>query len=521
MKNFKTILRLLVLVGSTSFLYNCDGPEENGGWPNPYEDKSIAKNVEAYYDATLGYKASTDKVYDVYTEMSMDFGYMAYKMSYNQAFLKSTLGKMVTNGKIRHIKMEKTGLKPGAVTSTPAYVLSAICNTNSYRDEGVKIEDGFEEIIKNDRPALMITDFEQWDGEEDSKDFPLYGKRFKSWLEKPNHTITLYYADFCDAAQDAAGRKVARKNIIQDRHLKKIFFAYFDVDKDKSFSTLCAPDKSKRLAFQYECIDPAPYNLETNYKNLSTSGIGMGLGKQVTKVVQGLGKKKPFEFIYVSKFNWEFIDKTISKNKKKPFLEKLFLDASNDYAVVLNGLDVRVNDVTIDYQEFVKCNYAAELKPKIINDKNGNSVFSDKNNPVVKEAFTASTGELKEKFKFKKKLNYTEWKEIFSINNILFKNSSRKSHLKKINIETKIHPAFTLNKIKQRNGLIRVDIVAKVRSKGSSSFENLVWKSVGRGRKVPEYKNESLKLSVFEGINSVSKKDRIIYSYYIRVQPEK
>jgi hypothetical protein len=488
---------------------------------NPYDDNKLADNVEAYYDATLGYSASTDRVFDVYTEMSIDFGYMAYQMKANQDFANSTFSKMITNGKIQYYKIEKSGVAPGVELSSAQSLFKTVANPTSYKAEGVKIDAGFNKIIQNDRPALMITDFEQWDGDQDySKTGALYGKLFKKWLEKPNHTITLYYAKFCDAPQDDAGRKKAKIPIIKQRNLKKIFFAYFDVDKDKSFSMMCAPDAGKRKGFKSECIDAAPFKVKTKYANLSSSGLGMGLEKQVTKVVQGLKKNKTYEFINVGKYNWEFINKTITTNKSEPFLKNLFLDASNKYAVNLADLDVRVYDVTSDFEQFVKCKYAAGLKPKL-KDKNGKSVLADDNDAITKEVYVAETGKLKDAYVYKKKSSFTTIEEIFALNKLLFKNTMTKSNLKKIKIETKVHSAFSLDKIKQKNGLMRVDIVAKVKTKGSSSFNNLTWRSVGRNKPCPEYDNECLKLSVSDALQGVSTEERVIYTYYIRVLPTK
>jgi hypothetical protein len=503
---------------------SCGGGSSSDPWAalNPYDDAKLADNVEAYYDATLGYAASTDKVFDVYTEMSMDFGYMAYQMNANQDFANSTFSKMITNGKIRHYKIEKSGAAEPVEISSAQSLFATIVNPSSYTDEGVKIDAGFTKIIENDRPALLVTDFEQWDGEQDySGSGALYGKLLKKWLEKPNHTITLYYAEFCNIAQDSAGRKKSKVSMIKQRNLKKIFFAYFDVDKDKSFSTMCAPDAGKRISFKSECIDAAPFDVTTKYANLSTSGLGMDLDKQVTKVVQGIQKQKTYEFINIGKYNWEFINKTIATKKGEPFLKNLFLDASNNYAVDLMDLDVRVHDVTSDFEKFVKCKYAADLKPKIGSDKNGKSVLADDNDPITKEVYIVETGKLKEEYIYTKKVNFPSILEIFALNKVLFKNSKKKSKSKKINIETKVHGAFSLDKIKQKNGLMRVDIVAKVKSKGSNSFNDLVWKSVGRNNAVTEYFNDCLKLSISDAIQGASSSERVIYTYYIRVLPAK
>ena len=92
-------IALILMVNS------CGGDRSSDPWAalNPYDDAKLAGNVEAYYDATMGYQSEENAVFDVYTEMSMDFGYMAYQMPENKEFAGDIFLEL---GKIHHYLIE-------------------------------------------------------------------------------------------------------------------------------------------------------------------------------------------------------------------------------------------------------------------------------------------------------------------------------------------------------------------------------------------------------------------------------
>jgi len=499
----------------------CNSKGSSDPWAalNPFDDAKLAENVEAYYDATMGYQVEKDAVFDVYTEMSMDFGFMAYKMSYNSEFAGDIFFQMK---KIHHYKIEKSGVEDGGEVAGKDQIMSKIDDPSVYQSSGVDIEKGLKQLVDNNRPALLITDFELWDEDKGVElyDRAIYNEHFKNWLSRPNHSITFYFADFCDQITDKTGRAGEGNAIMPERYHKKIFFAFFDVDKNKSFSSNAIPLRIPK-EFQKIVVDIAPYKVSTQYVSLESSGIGMGLDAQVTKVLQGLTKEKAFEFVNVGKYNWEYIDKTIQTKKGEPFFKNLFVDASDNAAFDLNKLSVQVTDVTDDFTHFMRCRHAKTLKPKIVQDKNGKDVFDPSNDPITQLVYDPTTGKLK-----------TEWiydistakpgaslKEIFEVNNELVKNSKKKT-AKRITVETKIHSAYRLDKITQKNGLLRIDVIAEDVTKNYSSFDILTWDSPGNAGGGIKYKNSSLVKSIQSALKDLEG-GQVIYSYYLRVLPSK
>ncbi len=510
---FKRIYSTLSIAFLFFGLIGCSSKTESDPWSKfkSFEDKKIAKNVESYYDETLGYSVNKQDVFDVYTEMSMYFGYMAYKRSYNKSFAGDIFFNM---NKIHHYRIQKSVVEDGGILEGKGPIMEKIDNPSVYRSTGVDIEVGLKQLVDNNRPALIITDFELWneDTNEEYYDNAIYKQQIKSWLNKPNHSITFYYADFCNQETDKKGRIGEGKKIMAERYHKKIFFAFFDVDKNKTFSTKSLP-VSIPSQFQKVVVDIAPYKVSTQYASLESSGMEVA---NVKNVLQGLPKSKSFEFINC-KLDWEFLDEFIQRKKTEPFLKNLFIDASDNAAFDLKKVGVRVTDVTEDFTYFTKCNYAKTLKPKIIQDKNGKDVFDPSNDPIIKFVYNPSTKLLNKEWVYgiSTTKKGTEIQEFLDINNKLVNNTKAKS-AKKIEIETKMHSTYRLDKIKQKNGLLRIDILAEDATKNYASFNNLVWDS--QGIKGDKYINKSLSKSIQSALKDLQA-GQIIYSYYLRVQP--
>ena len=259
-KNGLVIVGLVIVVVIVIFsIKSCNSPSSSDAWAklDVFDDKLLASNVEKYYDATMGYETETDQVFDVYTEMSMDFGYMAYQMPYNDKFAKDVFSRM---SKIHHFKIEKDKIDDGGILNGTDDFRKTLFNKSIYTSTGVNIINGLKQLVKNNRPALLITDFENWQNNSEDKN-SAYKDEFKEWLQKPNHSITFYYANFCDESADEKGRVGDGESIMPERFHKRIFFAFFDVDKNKTFSKYAIPVHEEYPDFQKIVVDITPYKI--------------------------------------------------------------------------------------------------------------------------------------------------------------------------------------------------------------------------------------------------------------------
>jgi hypothetical protein len=162
-KSVTIIIGLVVILGLGVFLMNgCSDDNSKDSWANfnVFDEAKLAKNVDTYYDATMGCQVDKNQVFDVYTEMSIDFGYMAYQMQDNKEFAGDIFFEL---GKIQHYMIEKSEVKDGGVLKGKEDIIDKLVDPAVYKSEGVDIEKGLDQLVKKNRPALLITDFEQWD----------------------------------------------------------------------------------------------------------------------------------------------------------------------------------------------------------------------------------------------------------------------------------------------------------------------------------------------------------------------
>jgi hypothetical protein len=198
------------------------------------------------------------------------------------------------------------------------------------------------------------------------------------------------------------------------------------------------------------------------------------------------------------------------------------LDASNNTAFDLKSLRVEVNDVTDDFTYFVRCNHAHTLKPKIIQDKKtGKDIFDPSTDQIAQIVYDPATGKLKSDWVYgvSTAKSYTAFTEFFDINKMLFDNSKKRSN-KKIKVEVMMHRAYNASKMTQKNGLLRVDVIADKVDKNYAIFDGLTWDSPSNNGGAIQYQNTSLTKSIQSALKELEG-GQIIYSYYIRVLPSK
>jgi hypothetical protein len=77
------------------------------------------------------------------------------------------------------------------------------------------------------------------------------------------------------------------------------------------------------------------------------------------------------------------------------FFRKLFINLSDENAYTYGDFDVKVSDVTEDFEYFAKCNEASKHKPKTEKGSNGEDKFSDTETDPVALACYNTKGKIK------------------------------------------------------------------------------------------------------------------------------
>ena len=496
---------------SLMFLLSCgnDSGKDPFSKINFLEDNLNAR-VGDYFDNTLGEKSnpvSGNPV--VYVDFS-DGLIQAYTNNpENSKIIQAITNKLVNP----NIEWNALGFEKGKITKlefSSNQLFNKVTDPKSYSGIMAPIQTAIGEITKGNNDALLVTDFEEYtpDGIEQFENYPK--QYFINWLSKGN-SVTFFYTDYKE--------KNNKSKIVTDKHL---FFTVFTHGKPNANSLITHIEDAVTGRFTPKRFDLTnnPYLLTNEYGGKELTGLGMDLQKQVTSTLNGLNVNKPFEFINIGKFNWEYIDKTINNPKYKDdvFLAKLFINTSNESSYKLSKIVVKAYDVTDDYLKYNKSNEAANHKPVVTKDKNGNTVFDEKaSDAISKLCYDPKNSQLKPEWIYSYKNEITPIDEVFVLNQELFTNN-KKDHADKVELQIKMHPNYKVANIKNPNGLIRVDMVIDDCSFNDSNTQLLdfQWNSGTMKDKINNSLSEAIRNALQDP--QVLPKGKVIYSFYIKTK---
>ena len=129
----------------------------------------------------------------IYVDMS-DGMNSAYAEPLGRNILQAVINKMAANDVIRFFELAEGNIDPINMSHTQLY--NYMMNSVNYKKQRAPIEKTLERIILNNQPALLMTDFEEYNGGLIQK--AAYAKKyFIDWLAK-GYNITFYKWDFTE-----------------------------------------------------------------------------------------------------------------------------------------------------------------------------------------------------------------------------------------------------------------------------------------------------------------------------------
>jgi hypothetical protein len=198
----------------------------------------------------------------------------------------------------------------------------------------------------------------------------------------------------------------------------------------------------------------------------------------------------------------------------KPFthvFRNLFINLKNDDSFTINGLQVKVTDVTDDYKFFAQANEAKKHAPKMTKDASGNPVFDESEvDPIALNCYD-DKGNLKAEWTYSYSPNHvSELQEVFALDQQLF-NNSKSSNPEKTEIGIVYHPNFA-GTLPNPGALLRVDIVVDNCEENFAKLPQLFsWESSTQ----PGKTQNSLEESIRNTLESINPKGETIYTYFI------
>lgn len=474
-------------------------------------DGCVNKRVEAYFDMNR-FQNSKDgndspKVYIDFSDGMVH----AYTSNPDNAKIIEKITQKLTGSDIKWFGLGKGVIYPLDFPTTQLF--NKVTDTKFYAKEIMApIESAVKEITSFNGDALLVTDFEEYTSDR-KEQFENFAKGyFIDWLSKGN-SIDFFITNYTEKTKD--------KRTIT----KHLYFIVFNAGPEKKMLTdINYALKDRGYKYETFSLSTNFYTLNNEYEAAKRGGNYYDKGGNdivgsldPETYINGLTKNnKPFEF-YNFQQPWESIisnSKSLMEagvpNPFTDFFRKLYLDASSDDVFQLNGLEVKVYDITDDFVFHAKTEEVNTHKPKLGKDASGNSIIAaDVNDAISLTCFDAKGDVLKE-WQYSPK-EYLSLNEVFVLNKELYKNGF-KQNKNKIELGIKYHPNFNGSQISNPNGLLRVDIIIDECDVNFNRLDLFKWESLTVAGK----QNESLAEAIRNTLDKVNPKGKVIYSYFIK-----
>ncbi|WGQ11301.1 hypothetical protein QG516_06485 [Pedobacter gandavensis] len=467
-------------------------------------DEGLGKRIETYHHTissnTNALKTGNPAIY-------IDFS-----SGINKAFADPVIKGMMTDcfNTVLADKFDVYKLGLGKITAlnvaNTTELGQQVSDATQYSDIYAPIQSAVEKIVEGNHDALLITDFEEWQKNSEVTNTAFLKIPFSKWLGKGN-SIHFFIVDYKEGKVD-----------------KHLYFTVFNSGRPTPSSMISKLEsKLAPLSTRFDLSNVA-YQLQTKYSGAQSGGIfydeqGKSDQKNVLDLkahyINGLKKGDSFEF-YPLGLDWKNIDKLhtayTAQGQFNDFFRKLFIDLSNNDSYTFGEFDVRVLDVTSDFESFSKSEEAVKHKPKLVTGSNGETKVDDHQNDVIASGCYTNDGKLKEEWLYKSSAG-SLLNDIFILNKALFTNT-KNSDQKNTEIAVSFDPKFNLKNIQNPDALIKVDILlvdAKPNLQ-NSKLSKFQWMNANQ---VP---NVALYESIRNTLEEVKPVNKNIYSYYIKTK---
>lgn len=470
---------------------------------NPY-DEGLGKRIEAYHN-TVAPNSANSKSGD--PSLYIDFSSGIYK-AFADPVIKGMMTECFNTVLAQKFEVYKLGsgkITPLNVTNT-TQLGQQVSDPAQYVDIWAPIQLAVEKIVEGNNDALLITDFEEWQKNIEVTSTAFLKIPFSKWLGKGN-TIHFFIADYKEGNVE-----------------KHLYFTIFNCGNPNESSMISKLEsKLGSLTTRFD-LSTHSYKLRTGYVS-EKSGVFYDVAGSSEKAknvldlkdnyLNGMKDGNHFEF-YPMGLDWKTINELQAtyktQNQFNDFFRNLYIDLSNTDSYTFGDFDVKVSDITADFEHFAKSAEAEKHQPKLVKGSNGEAKFADNENDAIALGCYDTNGELKEQWIYQPEAT-TPLDEVFILNKHLFTNT-KASDQKNAEFAVSFDPKFNLKNIKDPNGLVKVDIIL------NSAIPNLdnVKLSKFQWLNPKEIPNVALYESIKNTLQELKPLNKVIYSYYIKTQ---
>lgn len=509
MKISKTldVFRLVGVFGFFVIAAGCGScTKSNGPFVNfnPF-DRELGKRIEAYNNIVSPNNANS--------KSGNPALYIDFSSGINKAFADPVIKGMMTDcfntvlaQKFDVYKLGSNKITPLNITNTTE-LGQQVSDPAQYADIWAPIQSAVEKIVDSNNDALLITDFEEWQKDKEITNTAFLKIPFSKWLEKGN-TIHFFIVDYKEGKVD-----------------KHLYFTVFNCGNPNGSSMISKLEsKLGPLTTRFD-LSTKSYKLRTGYASEKSGGVFYDVSGKSDKAknvldlkdnyLNGLKDGNHFEF-YPLGLDWKNIAELYttysSQNQFNDFFRKLYIDLSNEDSYTFGDFDVKVADVTTDFENFSKCTEAAKHKPKLAKGKNGEAKFAENETDPIALSCYDTDGKLKDQWIYKPEAGLAI-NEVFILNKALFTNT-KKSDEKNVEFGVSFDPKFNLKNIQDPEGLVKADIILNTATPNLSNtkLSKFQWLNA---KNVP---NIALYESIKNTLQELKPVNKVIYSYYIKTQ---
>lgn len=478
---------------------------------NVMDPAYISDNIQAYHLKDVECQGEENSTMNVYIDFSNGM-VQAYKGNANNRGMISSIAQKLTGGTVKWYKVGSKEIKEMDFPNTELY--NKVVDDKSYSTEIMApIQETIKKIVSENQDALFVTDFEEYtaDGQEQFQNFAK--EYFIDWVKKGN-SIDFYVTNYDEKCR--GNRTVA----------KHLYFIIFSTPAQKLKANI--DDAFKGRSYQYETFNLSRnfFSLSNEYPTATKGGNyydneGRDVIFQMDEQKYKNGVQNYFEF-YPCNATWSDIysnsKSMMEQGVPKPFthvFRNLFINLKNEDSFTINGLSVKVSDVTDDYKFFAQAKEAKKHAPKMTKDASGNPVIDESETNSIALGCYDEAGNLRAEWNYSPK-NVTDLPEVFTLDQQLFSNS-KTSNPEKTEIGIVYHPNFA-GTLPNPGALIRVDVIAENCEENFAKLSQLFsWESSTQ----PGRTQNCLEESIRNTLQAINPKGETIYTYYILTGDER
>lgn len=501
------------IAGGVIFLSSCGDSGEKTAFSNFHPEKEVEKYIEGYYSASL--RESTNP------KTSRSAVFIDFSDGLIQAYTKNPQNvqiiQAITN-KLVSLDVEWFALGGGKINPldyNSNELFNKVSDPKQYKDIMAPIQETLKKITEGNNDALLVSDYEEYttDGKEQFENYPK--SYFINWLKKGN-SITFFYTDY---------EEVNNKSKIKSaKHLYFTIFTHGSATESSMISMVRDALKDRYTTKEFT-LNNNPYSVTNEYGGKDYTGLQNKEFNQWKNLNlnASLDKKLPYEVIGINKVWNEDVDKYVKNIIDKEngiFLKKLYLNASDQSSYKLNKVSVKVYDVTEDYTFYAQYEEAKNHQPKMTKDEGKYDVWSEesKKDAIITTCYLENKAELKDEWVYgpgnSKPLK--PWDEVFSYDEKIFSDHLINSP-EKIELITVFDKNYNFKNIKNSSALLRIDFVIDDATFNSANTQlgDFQWTSTTQKDRTNNSLAEAIRNTLQEP--TVSPKDKILYSYYIKL----